>query len=154
MGKQITKEMSFEEVVGARKELWMFMMINPEHQEPVEDLEQFNVDYNNMIKAEIERDGIDWNGLGAAKQTMAMNRWENTKSEDHLESLKKLNVPTLVMHGKYDYLIPIEFGLQLSSLIPGSKMYEYRGGHNFGHPSHPEILEAILSEIISFFKMH
>ena len=66
-----------------------------------------------MMKADIDRDAIDWDGKGAARQTLALNSWEHLKSGAHIENLKKLNVPTLIMHGKYDYLIPIEFGYQL-----------------------------------------
>ena len=59
--------------------------------------------------------------------------WTASKLAAHKEGLKKLAVPALVLHGRYDPLIPVEFGRDLAGLIPGARLVEYNGGHNLGN---------------------
>ena len=94
-----------------------------------------------MIKGVVEeavaidyaRGGIDWGGKGAARQNLAVNAWTASKLAAHKEGLKKLAVPALVLHGRYDPLIPVESGRDLAGLIPGARLVEYDGGHNLGN---------------------
>ena len=79
------------------------------------------------------RGGVDWGGKGGARQTLAINAWTASKLAAHKEGLKKLAVPALVLHGRYDPLIPVEFGRNLAGLIPGAQLVEYDGGHNLGN---------------------
>ena len=43
------------------------------------------------------------------------------------------SVSAIVMHGRYDPLIPIQAGRALHELIPGAQFMEYNGGHNLGN---------------------
>ena len=79
------------------------------------------------------RGGIDWGGKGGARQSLAINAWTASKLEAHKEGLKTLTVPALVMHGRYDPLIPIQAGRALHELIPGAQLVQYDGGHNLGN---------------------
>ena len=85
------------------------------------------------VAIDYARGGIDWGGKGAARQTLAVNAWTASKLEAHKEGLKKLAVPALVMHGRYDPLIPIQAGRALHELIPGARLVQYDGGHNLGN---------------------
>merc|ERR1712113_948260 len=74
--------------------------------------------YEGAIVADFERGGVDWLGLGALRQQLAINRWDRLHGESHLAALKSLQTPSLVMHGVHDPLIPIQGGQELASLIP------------------------------------
>jgi pimeloyl-ACP methyl ester carboxylesterase len=45
--------------------------------------------------------------------------------------LKKVRAPTLILHGIYDKLVPVEEGRELNRLIQSSKMVEFGAGHTF-----------------------
>jgi pimeloyl-ACP methyl ester carboxylesterase len=46
--------------------------------------------------------------------------------------LQELEMPTLVIHGSDDLMLPVENGRQVASLIPGSKLEIFDGvGHMF-----------------------
>ena len=93
------------------------------------------------------RGGVDWDGKGAARQNLAVNAWTASK---HKEGLKKLAVPALVLHGRYDPLIPIEAGRALHELIPGARLVEYDGGHNLGNDDTVRgLIEAAIVEHIA-----
>ena len=111
-----------------------------------------------MIKGVVEeavaidyaRGGIDWGGKGAARQNLAVNAWTASKLAAHKEGLKKLAVPALVMHGRYDPLIPIQAGRALHELIPGARLVEYDGGHNLGNDDTVRgLIEAAIVEHIA-----
>lgn len=61
-----------------------------------------------------ERNG--YNRQSGRQQTAAIER-----SGSRNEALKTLTVPTLVIHGKTDPLIPIEHGIKTAELIPNAK---------------------------------
>ncbi len=47
-------------------------------------------------------------------------------------SLSEINIPTMVLHGRQDSLIPFAAGERLACLIPDSRFVEVeQGGHNF-----------------------
>ena len=78
------------------------------------------------------------------------NAWTASKLEAHKEGLKKLAVPALVMHGRYDPLIPVEAGQALHELIPGARLMEYDGGHNLGNDDTVRgLIEAAIVEHIA-----
>ncbi|MFI5272259.1 MAG: alpha/beta fold hydrolase [Ktedonobacterales bacterium] len=57
-------------------------------------------------------------------------QWRACQIHDVAERLGALNVPTLVIHGDYDPLVPIANGRYLAAHIPGAQMIEYRDtGH-------------------------
>ena len=85
------------------------------------------------VAIDYARGGVDWDGKGAARQNLAVNAWTASKLAAHKEGLEKLAVPALVMHGRYDPLIPIQAGRALHELIPGARLVEYDGGHNLGN---------------------
>ncbi len=63
-------------------------------------------------------------------------------------SLGELNIPTMVLHGRLDSLIPFAAGEKLASLIPDSKFVEVeQGGHNFVF-SRDVFLEQRISEFL------
>ena len=68
-------------------------------------------------------------------------------SPPRTERLKKLAVPTLVLHGTADTLIPCEAGRHTAKCIPGAKYREIEG---WGHDLPLGVLPVLLSEILPF----
>jgi pimeloyl-ACP methyl ester carboxylesterase len=58
--------------------------------------------------------------------------------------LADLRVPTLVIHGELDPLLPIEHGRRLAQLIPSAKtLFLPDAGHVLLYPPMPPVMEAI-----------
>ena len=61
------------------------------------------------------------------------------------EALAKLKIPTLVIHGSADPLVPVEGGKDTANSIPGAKLLIIDGmGHSLPVEVAPQILQAIL----------
>lgn len=66
-------------------------------------------------------------------------------SPPRTERLKKLHIPTLVLHGTADTLIPCAAGRHTAQCIPGSEYHEIEGwGHDFPLGVLPELFGFIL----------
>lgn len=76
---------------------------------------------------------------GAARQLAAVQ-----SHGDRREALRKLEVPTLVIHGDGDPLIPLEHGRDTAATIPGARLHVIGGmGHDIPAGIHGEMIEAI-----------
>ena len=61
-----------------------------------------------------------------------------------LERLHTLRVPTLVVHGDADILVPVENGRKVAAAIPGARLLEIPGmGHDIPKRVWPEVVDAI-----------
>ena len=66
-------------------------------------------------------------------------------SGDRSDALRKLNVPTLVIHGLDDILLPIDGGQRTAELIPGAHLMLMKDmGHDLPEPLWPIVTGAIL----------
>ncbi len=63
------------------------------------------------------------------------------------ERLAQITVPTLVMHGELDNLIPAEHGIQFAEAIPGAELKLYPG---VGHLPQEEIAEESAGDLRAF----
>ena len=80
-----------------------------------------------------------WYPEGAARQYLSV-----IASGDRVELLKTIKVPTLVMHGEEDPLLPIACGRDVASLVPGAQFQSYPGwGHDFPGKLIPTIADRI-----------
>lgn len=76
---------------------------------------------------------------GTARQTLAI-----FAAPSRVEALRKLDVPTLVIHGDADPLIPLECGLQTARAIPGARMTTIPGmGHDLPQALAPRLTRLI-----------
>jgi pimeloyl-ACP methyl ester carboxylesterase len=65
-------------------------------------------------------------------------------SGSRVEMLEKLSVPTLVLHGADDPLVPVEAGRHTAAQIPGSTLTVIPGmGHDIASGLIPILVEAI-----------
>jgi pimeloyl-ACP methyl ester carboxylesterase len=70
-------------------------------------------------------------------------------SGSRYEKLKNLDIPTLVVHGTVDQLIPVEHGRKLVEVIPNAKGLWLDGvGHVFPVPD----MEMLVKNILSHFE--
>lgn len=69
------------------------------------------------------------------------------QSGDRSEKLMQLDVPTLVLHGEDDPLIPLEHGKHTAEMIPGARFYSFAG---MAHNIPPEVRPALLARIEEF----
>ncbi|WP_019141048.1 alpha/beta hydrolase [Noviherbaspirillum massiliense] len=77
---------------------------------------------------------------GTARQMMAV-----MASGDRSPALRKISVPTLVIHGADDPLVPLACGRDTARWIPGAVLHEVEGmGHDI-----PPALEASLAKLIA-----
>ena len=60
--------------------------------------------------------------------------------------LRKITVPTLVLHGEDDPLVPCEGGRDTAACIPGAKLKTIPG---WGHDLPLELVEILSGEITS-----
>jgi proline iminopeptidase len=83
------------------------------------------------------RRGYTSNGI--ARQMLAM-----LASGDRRAELATIRVPTLVVHGSDDPLIPRSAGREVARIIPGATLLEFEGmGHDLPAKFIPRIIEAI-----------
>jgi pimeloyl-ACP methyl ester carboxylesterase len=79
------------------------------------------------------------NPPGVARQLMAIIASGNRKN-----ALRSVRVPTLVIHGTADPLVPVAAGHDLARTIPGAQLLLIEGmGHSFPREVWPRIIDAI-----------
>jgi len=65
--------------------------------------------------------------------------------EDPTEMLKRVTVPTLVINGDRDNVVPLEWGLRLASLVPNSRFEILRGaGHTATSSGDPRMRSLVI----------
>lgn len=81
-----------------------------------------------------------WDPAGRQRQVMAVG-----SSPSREEALQSLSVPTLVLHGDADRLVPLEFGRRTAAAVPGARLEIVEG---MGHDYPPQYWDR-LADLIS-----
>lgn len=82
-----------------------------------------------------------WYPQGAARQYLSV-----IASGDRVELLKTIKVPTLVLHGEEDPLLPVACGRDVASLVPGARIETFPGwGHDFPAGMIPTVIDRVTS---------
>lgn len=77
--------------------------------------------------------------VGTGRQLVAI-----LAAHGRLERLAKVNMPTLVIHGLDDVLVPAENGRLVAGAVPGARLLELETmGHNLPERFWPQVLDAI-----------
>ncbi|HTE80270.1 MAG TPA: alpha/beta hydrolase, partial [Reyranella sp.] len=80
-----------------------------------------------------------WWPEGAARQYLSV-----IASGDRVELLKTIKVPTLVLHGEDDPLLPVEGGRDVARLVPGAEIETWPGwGHDFPKALIPKLIVRV-----------
>jgi pimeloyl-ACP methyl ester carboxylesterase len=78
---------------------------------------------------------------GVARQLVAV-----LADGDRRERLRSVRVPTLVIHGRNDPLVPVEGGVDTADAVPGARLLVIEGmGHDLPRGAWPQIIDAIAS---------
>jgi pimeloyl-ACP methyl ester carboxylesterase len=65
---------------------------------------------------------------------------------DRREAIKGIKVPTMVLHGADDPLVPVEGGRDTAANIPGAQLREIPGmGHDLPAALFPQVVDAVLA---------
>lgn len=81
---------------------------------------------------------------GTARQLAAI-----LAASSRREALQKLRIPTLVIHGDADPLVPVECGMDTAHAIPGSELKLIEGlGHGLPAGVVPKIIDAIAKHAV------
>jgi len=84
------------------------------------------------------------NPAGVARQYAAV-----VAAEDRTRKLNTVNVPTLVIHGDADPLLPVPCGRATAEAVPGAKLHIVSGmGHALMPPVWDEVIEAIAAHAV------
>ncbi|MBE2222647.1 MAG: alpha/beta hydrolase [Anaerolineae bacterium] len=122
---------------------------------PATDLESYIQNEINWVKGNYGS-GFDWEETaviqkatatwergtypaGAARHTAAI-----IASGSRQEALEKLAIPTLVIHGKEDIIVPVEGGIATAEAIPNAKLILIDG---MGHAMPPELWPEIVAAV-------
>jgi pimeloyl-ACP methyl ester carboxylesterase len=77
--------------------------------------------------------------MGTGRQLVAI-----LAAGSRIERLKKVRVPTLVIHGTDDVLVPVENGRLVAEAVPGARLIEIDGmGHDVPKRVRPVVADAI-----------
>ena len=77
--------------------------------------------------------------VGTGRQLVAV-----LAAEGRLERLSRVKVPTLVIHGTDDVLVPVENGRSVAAAVPSARLLEFDGmGHNLPERVWSEVVDAI-----------
>lgn len=98
-----------------------------------------------VLRAFVEKN-VDrrWYPQGTARQYVSV-----LASGNRVDLLKTIKVPTLVMHGEDDPLLPVECGRDVARLVPGAELQTIPG---WGHDFPPQLVPTIVDRISSFCK--
>lgn len=114
------------------RELWP-LISSPGYPEPLEQLDEF-------LERTFDR-GMPRSGI--KRQTLAV-----LAAADRVPQLKKLRVPTLVIHGESDPLVPVECGYDTAEAIRDAEMAVIEGmGHNFPVQLIPRIADLLIGHV-------
>jgi pimeloyl-ACP methyl ester carboxylesterase len=93
-------------------------------------------EHRRRAKISVER---SYRPQGTARQTAAI-----MASPDRTRQLRYVAVPTLVIHGLVDRLVPPSGGIATARAVPGSRLLMFPDmGHDLPVPRHAEIVDAI-----------
>jgi pimeloyl-ACP methyl ester carboxylesterase len=80
-----------------------------------------------------------YNPSGVGRQLVAV-----LAAQSRVERLKQVRVPTLVIHGLDDVLVPVENGRRVAEAVPGARLIELEGmGHDLPKRVWPQVADAI-----------
>lgn len=77
-----------------------------------------------------------------------LRRLRDVLEADYLEALGRLRVPTLVIHGARDHLVPLSYARDVASRIPGGRLEVLREASHLPYMSHTQAFNAFVGEFL------
>ena len=126
----------------------------------LENAIKYSLMVSNLFKGNYEKDNLRAGQLaryeyekrnGTNPEAAKHHEVAINKSGSRYEALKKLKIPSLVIHGKADPLVNFEHGVKTAELIPNAKKLWIE---DLGHDMPRSFAPKILAELIPFFNAH
>jgi non-heme chloroperoxidase len=109
----------------------------------------FNVDQLGGEGGKISEETVRWNwGIACEASLIATHACVSAWLEDFREDLKAINVPTLIIHGDQDRIVPFEVsGKRTAEMVKGSRLVVLEGAPHGFAATHAEELNK---ELVAF----
>lgn len=78
-----------------------------------------------------------------------LRRLQDILAADYLKALERLRVPTLVVHGGRDLLVPLSYARDVTARIPGARMELIREASHLPYMSHTDAFNAFVGDFLS-----
>jgi pimeloyl-ACP methyl ester carboxylesterase len=78
-----------------------------------------------------------------------LRRLEDILAADYLDDLERLRVPTLILHGARDLLVPLSYARDVASRIPGSRLEVIREASHLPYMSHTDAFNAFVGDFLA-----
>ncbi|MBN1208265.1 MAG: alpha/beta hydrolase [Myxococcaceae bacterium] len=77
-----------------------------------------------------------------------LRRLRDVLDADYLEGLERLRVPTLVVHGARDHLVPLRYARDVARRIPGARLEVLREASHLPYMSHSQAFNAFVGDFL------
>ena len=78
-----------------------------------------------------------------------LRRLQDILAADYLGALERLRVPTLVLHGGRDLLVPLSYARDVAARIPGSRLEVIREASHLPYMSHTDAFNAFVGDFLA-----
>jgi pimeloyl-ACP methyl ester carboxylesterase len=78
-----------------------------------------------------------------------LRRLEDILAADYLDDLEHLRVPTLILHGARDLLVPLSYARDVAARIPGSRLEVIREASHLPYMSHTDAFNAFVGDFLA-----
>jgi pimeloyl-ACP methyl ester carboxylesterase len=78
-----------------------------------------------------------------------LRRLEDILAADYLDGLERLRVPTLILHGARDMLVPLSYARDVAARIPGSRLEVLREASHLPYMSHTDAFNAFVGDFLA-----
>jgi pimeloyl-ACP methyl ester carboxylesterase len=78
-----------------------------------------------------------------------LRRLEDILEADYVERLERLRVPTLIIHGARDLLVPLSYARDVAARIPGSRLEVLREASHLPYMSHTDSFNAFVGDFLA-----
>ena len=75
-------------------------------------------------------------------------QWEAMQEWDAWDRLERIRVPTLILHGSDDLMVPVENARRLAQAIPGAELVVLEGAGHVYHSEQPERADDVVLDFL------
>jgi len=134
-------------LLAASKEKGLFALIL---KSPVSDyLGKIAAEEDKVSVEQWKKDGFIWHETKKGKLRLNYSFFEDAQEVSGFEAANQINVPTLIVHGNQDKVVPVEQSRKTASLIPNCKLEIIEGAdHKYSKPVDFERMLELVSEFV------
>lgn len=112
-----------------------------------EEVEEIRIEYPRM--EEWKKSGFKDYESDGKKMRLNFSFFEDFKNNNGYEAAPKINIPTLIVHGDADDIVPVDQSLKTSKLIPNCKLVLIKGAnHRYTEDDHGEQMRKAIEDFI------